>query len=95
MRFAKRAPAGNVGEYDRRNLGIYAELVDASDHDVDWRRAAVDILELTLDDEDEALACWRSHLERARWITSEGLAEAILVLGGRRQCGLRADCLTP
>jgi hypothetical protein len=64
-------------------LGLYAELIAAADQGVDWRKAAVEVLQLSLDDEAEAFACWSSYLERASWIIGEGLAEAILTFGGR------------
>jgi hypothetical protein len=30
-----------------------------------------------------AKPCWRSHLERARWIVGDGLAEACAAFGSR------------
>jgi len=31
----------------------------------------------------DAEACWRSHLERARWIVGEGLATALVAFNTR------------
>ena len=77
VRINERAPNGRtVSEYDRWHLPLYAALLDAADTGQDWRDAASIILGLDASDAG-AEACWRSHLERARWIVGEGLAQAI------------------
>jgi hypothetical protein len=68
--------AAEVCEYDRNHLAIYAALLDAADREVSWDEAAAAIMGLDVSDAG-AEACWRSHLERARWIVGEGLAQAI------------------
>jgi hypothetical protein len=74
---ARRAPSGTaVIDYDRRHLALYASLLDADDAGRDWRDAAVALMRLDPGDAD-AEPCWRSHLERARWIIGEGLATAL------------------
>lgn len=71
------APTGDaVVDYDRSNLALYAALLDAADAGRDWRDAASDVMGLDLAACD-AETCWRSHLERARWIVGEGLSGAI------------------
>lgn len=78
-----RAPCGDtVVEYDRRNLALYAALLDAADAGQDWRHAAGTILGIDIDD-DGAERCWRSHLDRARWIVGDGLGAAIAAFGQR------------
>ena len=77
------APAGDeVVEYDRRNLALYAALLEADDAGRDWREAASSLMQLDVAHE-EAEACWRSHLERARWIVGEGLATALVTFNAR------------
>lgn len=71
------APCGEVVvDYDRRHLALYAALLDAADAGQDWREAAMGLMGLDADAPGSE-ACWRSHLERARWIIGEGLACAI------------------
>jgi hypothetical protein len=77
------APSGvDVVDYDRRNLALYAALLEAHDAGRDWRDAATSLMQLDLRDK-HAEACWRSHLERARWIIGDGLAAALTAFGTR------------
>lgn len=79
----RRAPSGEqVVEYDRRNLALYAALLEADDAGRDWRDAAATLMHLDIAHE-EAETCWRSHLERARWIVGEGLATALVAFNAR------------
>ena len=71
-----------VADYDRRHLSLYAALLDADDTGHDWRYAAVTLMGIDVAAAD-AEACWRSHLERARWIIGDGLAVAVAVFGER------------
>lgn len=76
----QQAPSGtDVVDYDRRHLALYAALIDADDAGTPWQEAA-SLLRLDPADIDTE-ACWRSHLERARWIVGEGLATAVLAFG--------------
>ncbi len=80
---SKSAPTGNeVIDYDRRNLALYAALLEADDAGRDWREAASSLMQLDTAHE-EAETCWRSHLERARWIVGEGLATALVAFNAR------------
>jgi hypothetical protein len=75
------APAAlTATDYDRRHLALYAALLDASDAGRDWRAAAAEFMGIDTGDAD-AEACWRSHLDRARWIVGDGLASAIEQFG--------------
>jgi hypothetical protein len=71
-----------VTEYDRRHLSLYAVLLDAEHVGVGWREIVSGLMQLDPDG-TEAESCWRSHLERARWITGAGLAQAIETFGQR------------
>lgn len=66
-----------VVDYDRRNLALYAALLEADDNGSDWQDAAVSLMRLDVSRSD-AEQCWRSHLARARWIVGEGLGTAIV-----------------
>lgn len=77
------APSSDVViEYDRQHLALYAALLEADDAGRDWREAASSLMQLDTAHE-EAETCWRSHLERARWIVSEGLATALVAFNAR------------
>jgi hypothetical protein len=79
----RSAPQGaTVVDYDRRHLALYAALLEADDGGGDWQSAASSLMLLDLAD-GEAEACWRSHLDRARWIVGEGLGIAIEVFSER------------
>ena len=76
------APTGDVSDYDRRNLLIYAALIDADDAGMDWARGAAEILGFEPGfDRVLARGCWQTHLARARWIIGEGLASAVVAFG--------------
>lgn len=78
------APTGDaVVDYDRQHLALYAALLDAVDAGRDWQVAAADLMGLDGTDRD-AEACWRSHLDRARWIVGEGLGSALVAFSARR-----------
>ncbi len=70
-------------DYDRKNLALYAALLEADEAGCDWRDAAATLMRLDVD-RDDAEACWRSHLDRARWIIGAGLENAVTAFGVRR-----------
>lgn len=75
------APADDVAvDYDRRHLALYAALLDAQDAGTDWQEAAASLMQLDVTD-GAAEACWRSHLDRARWIVGDGLRSALVEFG--------------
>jgi hypothetical protein len=77
------APSGAVSTYDRQMLALYAALLDAERGNAVWRDVAASVMQLD-PDKDDAEQCWRSHLERARWITGTGLAGAVEAFGTSR-----------
>lgn len=77
------APSGAVVDYDRRHLALYAALLEADDAGRAWQDAATSLMRLDAT-ERGAEACWRSHLERARWIVGDGLGIAIDAFNERR-----------
>ena len=74
------APTGDVTSYDQHHLALYAALVDAGATGMHWCDAATQLMNLNPADEG-AEQCWRSHLERARWIIGDGLGPAIEAFG--------------
>ena len=59
--------------YDRQHIVTYARLLTAERERVDWRDGVREILLQDTDrDPKQARICWESHLERARWISTEG-----------------------
>ena len=78
------APTGKtVVDYDHRHLAIYAALLEADDAGGAWQQAATSLMKIDVT-EDDAEQCWRSHLERARWIVGDGLGIAIDAFNERR-----------
>jgi hypothetical protein len=72
------APTGQATDYDRQNLAVYAELLDADAAGIDWANGARQILGLDATaDGETARKCWESHLARAHWIVGEGLGSAL------------------
>ncbi len=67
-------------DYDCEHLALYAALLDADDTGQDWQDAAATLLQIDPAD-PYAEDCWRSHVERARWIIGEGLAVAVMAFG--------------
>ncbi|WP_343061257.1 hypothetical protein [Novosphingobium flavum] len=66
--------------YDRGHLALYAALLDAEEAGMAWHEAAATIMRIDIADAG-AHGCWRSHLERARWIIGEGLGAALEAFG--------------
>jgi hypothetical protein len=82
--FDQLAPTGEtVVDYDRHHLALYAALLEADDTGRAWQEAATSLMRIDVTKRD-AEACWRSHLERARWIVGDGLGIAIEAFNGRR-----------
>lgn len=65
-----------VVQYDRIHLALYAAILDAQATGIDLSISAKSLMNLDIEAED-ALACWVSHAERANWIVSQGLEDAI------------------
>ncbi len=83
-RVHKMAPSGvMVLDYDRNHLALYAALLDADKAGSDWQDAASRLMQLDIT-EATAEACWRSHLDRARWIVGEGLGSALVAFNAPR-----------
>ena len=62
-----------VTDYDRRHMAQYMRLLDAAGEGASWQEAARIILGLDTQKEPErARLVHDTHLERARWLSSEG-----------------------
>lgn len=77
------APQNHVTEYDRRQLALYAALLDAEAAGMGWQDAAATVM-LIDPGQEGAERCWASHIARARWIIGEGLAQASEAFGNPR-----------
>lgn len=72
--------AEHVTEYDRRQLKIYARLLDAAAEHAEWTEVAERVLGLDVASNPEhARSIYEAHLERARWMTTSGYRD---LLGG-------------
>lgn len=80
--FMDAAPSGPPVPYDQRNLALYAALLHAHEGGRDWRWAVSEVMSMD-PTRPGAELCWRSHLDRARWITTHGLEDAIAFFGQR------------
>ena len=70
--------ADHVTDYDRRNLKIYARLLDAAADHADWQEVADLVLGLDVaSNADHARRVHDAHLERARWMTSRGYRDLL------------------
>lgn len=67
-------------DYDRQHLPLYAALLDAEVAGQRWQDVAATLMRIDVT-APFAEACWRSHLERARWIVGDGLSAAITRFG--------------
>jgi len=78
--------AEHVTDYDRRQFKVYARLLDAAAEQADWREVADRVLGLDVAAQPEhARRVYDSHLERARWMTTNGYRD---LLGGGSQSRL-------
>lgn len=73
-------PNGAPTEYDCVHLALYAALLDADAAGITWQEAASTLMKLD-PEHVESERCWRSHLERGRWIVGSGLADAVQSFG--------------
>lgn len=75
--FADLAPnAAHLTAYDRARLGDYLRLLDAEASGADWEEVAQVVL--GVDPQIDPKRCkrmYRSHLERARWVSAQGFAD--------------------
>jgi hypothetical protein len=67
-----------ITHYDQEHFITYARILDAERAGADWREAVRIILLRDPETEPEqAWLCWETHLARAKWITTTGVAQAI------------------
>lgn len=81
----RQAPMGEaIVDYDRHHLALYASLLEAEDTGLPWQNAASVLMHLDVTDCDAEI-CWRSHIERARWIVGDGLGSALVAFNSRKR----------
>jgi hypothetical protein len=68
------APAGDdITIYDERHFITYLRLLDAKADGANWTEVARIVLHRDpAKDPARTHNCWKSHLERARWMTKHG-----------------------
>lgn len=74
------APGGAaLTDYDRKHLITYLRLLDAEADGADWREVARIVLGRdALAEPERAHATWKSHLDRARWMSASGYRALLL-----------------
>jgi len=65
-----------ITAYDRAHFKLYLRLLDAGEHGVYWKTAALEIMGLETDDSN-AKTCWQSHLQRAKWMSNSGYRQLL------------------
>lgn len=68
------APVGDdITVYDERHFVTYMRLLDAKSDGADWKEVARVVLHRDpVAEETRTYQCWRSHLDRAQWLSREG-----------------------
>lgn len=77
--FLDQPPAGAaVTAYDQAHLKLYARLLDADAEGADWREVVEVLFGLDAEaDAVRALHVYKSHLDRAKWMTKSGFCELL------------------
>jgi Uncharacterized conserved protein (DUF2285) len=72
-------PVGDeITSYDERHFVTYLRLLDADAEGADWREAASVVLGLDVSsDAGSAERTHRNHLDRAKWMTTNGYAHLL------------------
>ena len=76
---ADAAPAGPaITRYDEQHFTTYLRLLDAETAAADWKDVARAVLHLDpTADEGSAKQTWRSHLDRAKWLSEHGYRDLL------------------
>jgi hypothetical protein len=70
--------ADEITDYDKSHLVTYLRLLDADVEGADWQEAASIVLGLNVSSDFEtAERTHRNHLDRAKWITTNGYAHLL------------------
>lgn len=65
--------------YDEQHFTTYIRLLDADADGADWREVARIVLDIDpMREPERARRAWKSHLERARWMTTTGYKQLLL-----------------
>jgi Uncharacterized conserved protein (DUF2285) len=72
--------ADEITNYDKDHLVTYLRLLDADAEGADWQEVAQIVLGLDIGrDHDGALRTYRNHLDRAKWMTTNGYAHLLKI----------------
>ncbi|WP_319498719.1 DNA -binding domain-containing protein [uncultured Cohaesibacter sp.] len=71
---ADEAPKDDrVTPYDEQHFITYLRLLDAEKAGADWHEVARIVLHRdAADDTERSYRCWKSHLDRAQWLSKTG-----------------------
>jgi hypothetical protein len=72
----KAPSADTITSYDTEHLVTYLRLLDADTAGADWKEVARIVLGIDPRD-PKARAIWKSHLARAKWMTTHGYKHLI------------------
>jgi hypothetical protein len=76
---ADKAPFANtLTAYDNDHLAVYLRLLDANAEGADWKEVARIVLGIDpIREPERARTAWESHLERAKWMTTNGYEDLL------------------
>ena len=79
QKLADYAPIDTVlTAYDREHLITYLRLLDAEVEGADWAEVARIVLHIDpIREPERALTVWKSHLDRAHWMTEHGYKDLL------------------
>jgi hypothetical protein len=79
MAYRDRAPTDpTLTDYDREHLVLYLRLLDAAEDGADWREVVQVLFDVDPTTHPErARLMHQSHLEHARWFSSEGYRDLL------------------
>lgn len=77
--FLDQPPSGPaLTAYDKAHLKLYARLLDAEQQSADWREVVEVLFGIDATaEQDRALQIYKTHLDRAKWMTTSGFCELL------------------
>jgi hypothetical protein len=84
---ADEAPRGEiVTPYDEQHFVTYLRLLDAEKAGADWQEVARIVLHRDASaDDEQSYRCWKSHLDRAQWLSKTGYKTILTQAAGTRR----------
>ncbi|WP_319529507.1 DNA -binding domain-containing protein [uncultured Cohaesibacter sp.] len=84
---ADEAPRDDrVTPYDEQHFVTYLRLLDAEKAGANWQEVARIVLHRDdADDDERSYRCWKSHLDRAQWLSKTGYKTILTQAAGTRR----------